>query len=86
MQAQAETKYFHYDIYITFPYLYAKGQFKNVCRTFLETLFLQLEVIIEKLERRCWLILYFEWFDFPAQFDGLNYILQLIEFIFILGY
>lgn len=53
MQAQAETKYFHYDIYITFSYLYAKGQFKNVCRTFLETLFLQLEVIIEKLERRC---------------------------------
>ena len=30
MQAQAETKYFHYDIYITFPYLYAKGQFKNM--------------------------------------------------------
>ena len=30
MQALAETKYFHYDIYITFPYLYAKGQFKNM--------------------------------------------------------
>jgi hypothetical protein len=30
MQAQAETQYFHYDIYITFPYLYAKGQFKNM--------------------------------------------------------